>query len=248
MISTDLILFLGLALIVGLYFVLRKVREKARLRQALDKVVSKEVAVEMLKSALEPHSEERVVTLLFSDIRNFTRMTNDLMPQETMEILNQYMTMMSQVIEGEGGVIDKFVGDEIMALFGAPVSMEDHGLKALSTAQLMMAWLQGWNVQRKEAGKPPIAIGIGVHTGPVLVGNMGTPNRFNYTAIGRNVNLAARLCQVAAPMQILLSEATLNEPRVRESFHVKQLPPITPKGFDVPVPIYEITGFKWELS
>lgn len=221
-------------------------QEREKIRGVLDKVVSKDVANEILKSQIHLGGEDRIVTMLFSDIRNFTAITNKLTPQKTIHLLNACMTKISRVIEGEGGVIDKYVGDEVMAIFGAPTIHPDHALRAVSSALLIIETLKKWNLTRVPAGAPPIEMGIGVHTGLVVAGNMGAEDRLNYTVLGANVNLAARLCEVAKADQLLISEATLMEPNIQESFYTKPLPPITLKGFTIPVQIYEVTGFKWD--
>lgn len=220
--------------------------EREKIRGVLNKVVSKDVADEILKSTIHLGGEDRIVTILFCDIRNFTEMTEHLTPQQTIEILNVYMTKMTRVAEGEGGVIDKYIGDEIMVLYGVPVHYEDHAIRALATAKIMMESLKKWNEERVSQGKVPIEAGIGIHTGLVVAGNMGAEDRLNYTVLGAGVNLASRLCKAAHPMQILISEYTLQQPFIQDSFFVEKLDPITVKGFSEPVNIYTITGFKWE--
>ena len=219
--------------------------EREEIRGVLNKVVSKEVADEILKTKIHLGGEDRTVTMLFSDIRGFTQLTENLSPQQIITMLNAYMTKMSRILEGEGGVIDKYVGDEIMALFGAPTTHPDHAIRALSAAKLMIETLKQWNQERELQKEPPLEMGIGIHTGVVVAGNMGAEDRLNYTVIGANVNLAARLSQMAKPMQIIISEKTLEASHVRESFDVESLEPIFLKGFTDPVKIYQVVGFKW---
>lgn len=221
-------------------------KERENIRAVLDKVVSREVADEILKNRIQLGGEDRVVTMLFSDIRGFTALTEQFSPQKTISLLNLYMTRMSRVIESEGGLIDKYVGDEIMALFGAPVFHAEHALRALSAGMLMIETINLMNAERKQQGEPLFEMGIGIHTGLVVAGNMGAEDRLNYTVLGRNVNLAARLCDVAKAGQLLISEHTLREPSIQSSFIVKQLDPITLKGFLDPVRVYEVVGFRWE--
>ncbi|MEZ5315275.1 MAG: adenylate/guanylate cyclase domain-containing protein [Chlamydiales bacterium] len=222
--------------------------EKEKIRGILDKVVSKEVANEILRDRIHLGGEDRIVTMLFSDIRGFTEMTENATPQKIIKMLNACMTKISRVIEGEGGVIDKYVGDEIMAIYGAPKFHEDHALRAVSTGMLMIETLKQWNEERAKEGEPVIEMGIGIHTGCVVAGNMGAENRLNYTVLGSNVNLASRLCQVAKGNQLVISKATLIEPNVKESFFVEPLEAIALKGFKEPVSIYEVVRFKWEES
>ncbi|MCP5470309.1 MAG: adenylate/guanylate cyclase domain-containing protein [Chlamydiales bacterium] len=221
-------------------------REKEKIRGVLDKVVSKDVANEILKSQIHLGGEERIVSVLFSDIRKFSQMTENMSPQKTIELLNSCMTKLTQVIEGEGGVIDKFVGDAIMAIYGAPTKCEDHALRAVSAGVLIVRALKNWNDEREQRGEQRVEMGIGINTGVVVAGNMGAIDRLNYTVLGRNVNISARLCSVAKPQQLVISEQTLNEPGVKESFYVEALPSVMLKGFSEPFRIYHVIDFKWE--
>lgn len=222
--------------------------EREKIRAVLDKVVSKDIADEILRTKIHLGGEDRIVTMLFGDIRGFTEITRSMTPQKTIEMLNGCMTQISRVIEGEGGIIDKYVGDEVMALFGAPAPVADHALRAVSTGMLMIETLKKWNEGRCQRNEPLAEMGIGVHSGLVVAGNMGAEDRLNYTVLGANVNLASRLCTMAKPGQLLISEATLLEPHVKDSFFVHALEPILLKGFLEPVKIYQVTGFKWEIT
>ncbi|MCH9628197.1 MAG: hypothetical protein S4CHLAM2_18520 [Chlamydiales bacterium] len=215
-------------------------RDREKIRGALNKVVSKEVASQILSSDIELGGEERLITLLFSDIRDFTPLSNHFAPKELIGMLNRYMTHMCHIIDTTHGVVDKFVGDEIMALYGAPLDMEDHAEKALEAAQTMMHDLTGWNQKQLEQGKKPLEIGIGVHTGTVCAGNMGAENRLNYTVIGAHVNLASRMCAAAKPMQILVSKNTIDALKDPKMFTFNPVPPMKLKGFDTPVSLYEL--------
>lgn len=223
-------------------------QDREKIRGVLDKVVSKEIADEILKSRIHLGGEDRPVTMLFGDIRGFTSMTAALTPQKTIEMLNACMTRVSRVIEGEGGLIDKYVGDEVMALFGAPVFHPDHPIRAISAGLLILKSLKLWNEERTALGEPIIEMGVGVHAGVVVAGNMGAEDRLNYTVLGTNVNLASRLCNAAQPGQLLVSEEILKLPDVKTSFYVKQLPPMLFKGFDKPMNVYEVIDFKWNIS
>jgi len=218
-------------------------RDREKIRGVLNKVVSKEIAEEILKGNIHLGGEEKVISILFTDIRHFSKMTELLPPQVVIDFLNSYMTKMSDIIEQEGGVIDKYVGDEIMALYGAPLPTPDNALRAIRTGLMMIETLRTWNVDRSSKGMPPVEIGIGIHTGIVVAGNMGTETRLNYTVLGANVNLASRLCMAAAPMQILITESTLNSLYVRDTFIVEELPPIHFKGFSEPIATYSVKGF-----
>jgi adenylate cyclase len=222
-------------------------RDRDKIRGVLNKVVSKEISEEILKGRIELGGEERTITILFSDIRGFTHLSENLDPRLLIGMLNDYMTQMCRIIDETHGVVDKFVGDEIMALYGAPLQLEQHAVLAIEAARRKIACLRQWNEKRKLEGQVPFEIGIGIHTGLVLAGNMGAENRLNYTVIGANVNLASRLCSQAKRMQVIVSEETWKEPGVQEKFRFKELEPLTLKGIDVPVKAYELI-FEDELA
>ena len=219
-------------------------RDKEKVRGVLNKVVSKEIAEEILKGNIHLGGEERSVSVLFADIRNFTKLTEKMAPTEVIELLNTCMTKVSHAIDKFGGVIDKYVGDEVMALFGAPVHREDSSLKAVQSALAIIDTLIEWNVERKKEGKPSIEMGIGIHTGVVLAGNMGAENRLNYTVLGSNVNLSSRLCSAAGPMQVFISADTLGCPLVAETVSTEQVNDVDLKGFTEPVKVYMVKGYK----
>lgn len=220
-------------------------KDKEHIRAVLNKVVSEDVANEILKTNIRLGGEDRVVSVLFSDIRGFTKLTENLAPQVVIAMLNTYMTKMSRVIEGEGGCIDKYVGDEIMALYGAPIDHPDHAIRSISSAILMMESLKKWNRERIQKKLPSVEMGIGIHTGLVVAGNMGAEDRLNYTVLGSSVNLASRICGIAEPMQILISQSTYQEANVKESFKIEPLPAVYLKGFSEPINVFQVNGFEW---
>ncbi|MBX3718208.1 MAG: HAMP domain-containing protein [Parachlamydiales bacterium] len=219
-------------------------QEKEKVKAVLNKVVSQEIAQEILKGHIRLGGEEKKVSILFADIRNFTKMTQNMSPKEIIDLLNVCMTKISFLVDQHGGVIDKYVGDEAMALFGAPVESPNSAYKAILSAIGMIEALKKWNDQRKKQDLPSVEMGIGIHTGTVLAGNMGAENRLNYTVLGSNVNLASRLCSAADGMEILISESTLKEPMVMDKIFYEEIPPMTFKGFDLPVVVYRVKGFK----
>ena len=164
--------------------------ERDRVRDLLGKVVSMEIAEELLSKDIELGGEEREVTILFSDVRNFTELCENRSPQDVLSILNAYLTRVSNVIEAEGGVVDKFIGDAVMSLFGAPLSHADDASRALRTATGMCRALDELNHEFRQQGRPELTIGIGINTAVVVAGNMGSQTRLNYTVIGDGVNLA----------------------------------------------------------
>jgi class 3 adenylate cyclase len=219
-------------------------QEKEKVQGVLNKVVSREIAQEILKGNVHLGGEEKKVTVLFADIRHFTKMTQKMQPKEVIELLNACMTKISYAVDHNGGVIDKFVGDEAMALFGAPIVQVDSALRAIKSALEMIASLKAWNDERRAKGIFPIEMGIGIHTGPMLAGNMGAENRLNYTVIGSSVNLGSRLCDAAQGMEILITKATYEEPLVQQEVLVEALPAAMMRGFDQPIELYRVKGLK----
>ncbi len=216
------------------------IKEKERVKGILNKVVSLEIAQEILRQGVSLGGEEKVVTVLFADIRGFTKMTQHLPPQQVVQLLNRCMTKVSAVIDQYHGVIDKYVGDEVMALFGAPVAREASALAAVQAGLALQQALEVWNQELTKEGHSPVRMGVGIHTGLMLAGNMGAENRLNYTVLGSNVNLAARVCEVAGPMQVLITEETLSA--IGGVLKVRKLPLAELKGFDAPVSLYEVIG------
>lgn len=219
-------------------------KEKEKVKGILNKVVSDEIAQEILKGQIHLGGEEKRVTVLFADIRSFTAMTQDMLPSAVIDLLNTCMTKVSASIDHYGGCVDKFIGDEVMALFGAPIAKEDSALQAIRSALEMINVLREWNKEREASGQERIEMGVGIHTGTMLVGNMGAENRLNYTVIGSNVNLASRICSTAKGMEILISDATLHEHGVQEAFEIEEMAPIILKGFTMPMALYRVKGKK----
>lgn len=228
----------------GFSDMIASLQDREKIRDLLDKVVSKEIAQEILKGNVKLGGESKIVTILFADIRGFTSMTKEADPQMVLKALNDYITLMTEVIEQEGGVIDKYIGDAIMALYGAPINDQEGPKHAVTTAILMIKRLKEWNEERKKKGLKEVFIGIGIHTGKVVAGNMGTMNRLNYTVLGASVNLASRLCSNAGPMEIRISEDTLVGCSIKEKLEVEALEPKVYKGFETPIITYSVKGFK----
>ncbi|MBI5622955.1 MAG: GAF domain-containing protein [Elusimicrobia bacterium] len=181
-----------------------------------------------------------VATVLFSDIRSFTTISEELGPQITVGLLNKYFTLMVECIQAEGGMLDKFIGDAIMAGFGIPIAHPDNEDRAIRCAVSMLAALRVWNSQRTEVGRRPIEIGIGLNTDTVVSGNIGSPKRMDYTMIGDGVNLAARLetaCKQYGT-RILISENTYK--RLKGTYRIRDIDDVVVKGKTKPVKIYEV--------
>jgi class 3 adenylate cyclase len=172
--------------------------------------VSPEVLLRMYQTAeadfLKPERKE--ISVLFCDLRGFTRLCSAVSPEEVHEAVNTYLAQMVSAVEKLGGTVDKFVGDAVMALFGAPLPQPDHALRALLCAADMQARVVEWARSRALAGRAALELGVGVATGPVVAGNVGAPQRLEYTALGHTVNLASRLCGDARAGEILTVPST----------------------------------------
>ncbi|MFY9611054.1 MAG: adenylate/guanylate cyclase domain-containing protein [Blastocatellia bacterium] len=178
------------------------------------------------------------VTILFSDVRGFTSMSESLPPESVLQILNKYFADMTPIVWEHRGLLDKYIGDGLMALFGAPTESEDSAGRAVLAAIAMQHQMSAVNQVLKESALPEISIGIGINTGTVTVGYMGSEERTDYTAIGDEVNLAARLEKQALGGQIIISRATLNA--VGHQFPVRPSGSIMVKGKKSAVEIYEV--------
>jgi adenylate cyclase len=180
----------------------------------------------------------QTITVLFADIRGFTRISEHAPPEEVVRLLNRYFTQMTEIIFQHGGTLDKYIGDELMALFGAPTAGPDDASNAVATAVAMQKRMAKINEELRAEGLPEIQVGIGLHTGEATVGYIGSERRSEYTAIGDTVNLGSRLQSNAKGGQILLSEATAHAARSPYSFQPRRA--ITVKNREQPVALFEV--------
>jgi len=185
----------------------------------------------------------QTITILFADIRGFTRISEHAPPEKIVQLLNRYFSAMTDIIFAHGGTLDKYLGDGLMALFGAPTVTPNDASNALSTAVAMQRRLIGINLELREEGFPEIGIGIGLHTGEVTVGYIGSERRSEYTAIGDTVNTASRLESNAQGGQILVSEVTAKAARSRYTLTPRE--PISVKNREQPVPLFEV---EWQKA
>jgi adenylate cyclase len=218
--------------------------ERDRVRDLLGKVVSPAIATELLRKQVTLGGEQREVTVLFSDLRNFTTISEPLAPEETLGILNHYFSRMAAIVEKHGGVVDKYVGDGMMALFGAPVAHPDDADRALRATLEMSEALDDLNRQWRQRGLPRIDVGIGINTAVVVAGNMGSEKRLNYTVIGDGVNLASRLEALTKTPEydarIIISSATLA--KAKENYRTRRLGEVAVKGKQIPTEIFALLG------
>jgi len=193
----------------------------------------------------DPHKlklggQRQEITSLFADIRGFSGFSQRHSPEQLVEVLNQYLDVGAKAVLAEDGTLDKILGDEVVALFNAPLRQADHVLRAVRAALKMQE-----GVAQLHKQLPPVYrldYGVGINVGDAVVGFIGTAEQMNYTAIGSSVNLASRLQSTAGPGQILLSQAA--HQRVRNRVKVRELPPVEVKGFGEPITVYELLGLK----
>lgn len=222
----------------------KSLKEKEAIKGAFSKYVTKNVMDRILEhpDGLKLGGEKRVVTVFFSDIRGFTPMSEVLSAEEVVHLLNEYFTAMTTIIFKYEGTIDKFMGDAIMAVYGAPIEMSDHAERAVLAAIEMSEKMKELQAKWKMEGKREVNIGIGINTGEVVVGNIGSNERMEYTSIGDNVNLTQRLESVAEKGQILISAATYE--LVKHKVNATMLDPIKVKGKVEKVISYSVQGLK----
>jgi adenylate cyclase len=233
-----LVLFVG----VAVYRYATEERQKREIRHAFQFYLSGTVIDSMLQdtSKLKLGGERRELTVLFSDIRGFTTISEQLAPEAVTELLNEYLTPMTDIVFKYNGTLDKYMGDAIMAFFGAPVAFEDHPRAACRTALEMMEKLKELHVVWRQRGVPELDIGIGVNTGPMSVGNMGSADRFDYTVLGDHVNLGSRLEGLNKQFgtHIIISEFT--QAKLQDHFTCRELDSVQVKGKHEPVRIFEL--------
>lgn len=229
---------------LGVVIVLEDITKEKRVKSNLTRYMSKDLVEKVTSGSgqLELGGQRREVTILFSDIRSYTTLTEKLGSNEIVEMLNEYFSYMVDAIFKFDGVLDKFIGDAIMAVFGAPVPLPDHAFRSVCAALEMKKALATFNAHRIEAGKVPIQIGIGISTGEVLCGNIGSAKRMEYTAIGDGVNLSSRLESATKLYRALtlLSEFTYDQ--VKGRVFCRELDFIRVKGKNKPVRIFELLG------
>jgi adenylate cyclase len=222
----------------------QKLEQEAVTRERFQRLLSPAIAEQVISGKVEVKKggEARETTILFSDIRGFTSMSESSSAQEIVDMLNEYFELMVEIVFRHEGTLDKFVGDEIMALFGAPVAHADDPLRAVRTALEMQKVLADWNRDREAQGKPRIEIGIGINTGEVVAGYLGSSKALEYTVIGDTVNTGARLCSIAKAGEIIISAST--HEAVREHFEAIELPATQVKGKANALQIFNVVGDK----
>jgi adenylate cyclase len=225
----------------GFNHMVRGLAERALLREAFGKYVSEEIRDEILAGRITLEGEPREVTILFADIRDFTPWVEASDPREVVRDLNAYFTEMETAIRTHGGLVVQYIGDEIEAVFGAPVARAGHAGQAVRAALEMRRRLAAWNAARTRAGRVPLRNGIGIHTGTVLAGNIGSADRLSYALVGDSVNLASRLQGLTKELHadVLVSGATRARLEDRD-LPLTPLPAVKVKGRTAEVEVYAL--------
>jgi adenylate cyclase len=221
-----------------------RIEKEAQTRAQISRLIPPAVVEQVIKGELVIEKGGRVseITMLFSDIRGFTTMSDGKEPQEVVNTLNEYFEVMVDILFKYHGTLDKFVGDEIIGLFGAPIQLEDAPFKAVSCAIAMLQALAEFNNTRKSEGLPEIRIGIGINTGSVITGSIGSTRALQYTAIGDAMNVASRLVNVAGSGEIIISEHTFRATQGR--IEATALTPVKVKGKAEELKVYRVVGLR----
>ena len=212
------------------------------IRETFGRYLTDEVVSTVLESpsGLTMGGEKRKISMIMTDLRGFTSLSERLPPQRVVALLNRYLTTMVSVIKQYQGTIDEFIGDAIFVLFGAPVWQEDDAQRAVACAVAMQLAMASINEQNRQEDLPDIEMGIGVHTGQVVVGNIGSPERMKYGVVGSHVNLTSRIQSYTTGGQILISEATRQE--VGQILKLGRQTEVKAKGIEHPVTVFEVLG------
>lgn len=217
---------------------------RALIKRIFKRYLSPEVVEQLLKDPYRPYleGEKRRATLLFADIRGYSSATDGMDPRDVVGFLNRFLSGMAEIVLAERGTLDKFIGDEVVAIFGAPYAYRTHALSAARAALAMQERMVELNRESAAAGFPALQIGIGINTGEVVVGNIGGETYQDYTAVGAEMNLASRLCDQAPGGEIWISEATRRA--LGRRARLEPLGEILVKGRREPVAVYRLLGLR----
>ncbi len=234
---------------LGSMLMIEDISTEKRIKSTMSRYMDPGVADQLLAGEEDILGGRSVrATILFSDVRGFTPLTEALGPQGTVALLNEYFTLMVEHLSREGGMLDKFIGDAIMAAFGIPVAHDDDEDRAMRTAIAMIRELQVWNAERAKTGGLPVDIGIGLNTDTVVSGNIGSPKRMDYTVMGDGVNLASRLesaCKQYSA-RILISDNTYQG--LKGTYRVRDIDDVVVKGKTKPARVYEVLDYHSDES
>jgi adenylate cyclase len=222
---------------------LKDVEKRNRfIKDVFGRYLSDEIVNQLVETpeGLQLGGEKRRVTIMMTDLRGFTSMAERLAPEQVVSVINNFLGLMTEVIVKHQGTIDEFIGDAILVIFGAPIQRPDDALRAVACAVEMQLTMEEVNRRNREAGMPEVEMGIGLNTGEVVVGNIGSAKRAKYGVVGSNVNLTSRIESYTTGGQILVSEATKAE--AGEGVEIGEAMEVMPKGVKKPITIYSVTG------
>lgn len=232
---------------LGIMYMVEDISSEKRMKSTMSRYMDPGLADQLMAGGDDAlGGRATMATVLFSDVRSFTTLTEKLGPQGTVQMLNEYFTIMVECISREGGMLDKFIGDAIMAGFGVPLPHDDDEDRAVRTGIAMISELWEWNKERVAKGDAPIDMGLGLNTDSVVTGNIGSPKRMDYTMIGDGVNLAARLesaCKQYAA-RILISDLTYK--KLKGTYRIRDIDRVVVKGKTKPVEILEVLDYHTE--
>ncbi len=219
-------------------------KKEAATRERFQRLLSPDLAEMVVSGQLkvEKGGEDRIATVLFIDIRGFAAMSENTQAAEMLKMLNEYFEIIVEVVFRHEGTVDKFIGDEMMVIWGAPIANEDDAARAVYAALDMQSVLIEFNKTRVAKGEQQIEVGIGINTGNLVAGYIGSTRTMSYSVIGDSVNTASRLCSEAEPGQIIISENTYNH--VRDLFETVELEPFQAKGKFKPIRAFNVIGKK----
>lgn len=219
-----------------------KIEQERKIRSKMERYHSPAVIDEIVKGVVAADDTDirhADVSIMFADISGFTTVSETKKPEEVAEFLSNFFSAAVDAIFAYGGTLDKFIGDAVMAFFGAPIPQDDHADRAIMAGLMMMSRIEQWNAEREQQGLPPVRIRVGINSGPAVVGNVGTEKRVDYTVLGSSVNIASRLeSGVAKPGQLVISQNTFD--RVMGSFETEALGEFALKGLQQKLPVYAV--------
>jgi len=229
-------------LALGFNQMVQGLQRGVEIRATFGRYVSPRVLERILEGRVAADGEVLVATVLFCDLRGFTAMSDGRAAPEVVAILNRYLDVLVESVSRHDGVVDKFIGDAVMAAFGAPLSQGDDAFRAVQAALDMVAAVDRLNATQRQSGGPALDLGVGLHTGEVVAGNIGSTRQLQYTLVGDTVNTASRIEQLTKTLgaRVLVSQQTLDA--VGDRVVARALPPVEVKGKREPLTVYEVTG------